>query len=1186
MRGRRILGAVCLLAQTASNLYFEVPFTLEKYAMTAVLVNESVQLRVHDVFDVGSQVCNASSTSTSRLDSTHAKAFQLVAAPSDRLVAVDARLVSIKSFEEIAESGAGTSHIVPLFRDADDDEVRVLSGFVRLTIAHPSSITFEPTQSRRSTAVHTKHADTPYANVAADDPDDALRFRVPFEDLVRMRCRVEAVYVQSAEAVHLRVASLDPVLPPAESLGIAVTDRLVAADKTPIALQQLDALLDGEPGTRALLPLVDNAGQGNQLSGFVLVEVLNATTIVFEPFEPSRVAALKQLAAANPSHPQVLIRDEASFAAPAGVPEAATRFHGTVAANGSTSVETTSSKPTHRPKSDVYQLPLVVNIAQDDDDDSLRADGQGNDVADAIGSSRHHMQPTDGAALVNHSTRVEINVPAASSASPSSDHAALTDAAIAHDDGDEPVRDGSGSRSAPTEPASAIITPVRIEDNPHVAVDSLPSAHVMETAPELPVQVLSVADQRKLGAAFEFDVVFPTKTRLGINWNADVGDRTVIDSVEPHSPAAALDCLEPRDHLIAINGVNVRALGPTGVVPVYISSSWPKTLRFGVEPATAVALPPAASDNKTETPAPLPTAARHHDFPLAAHADVPGVAFWYEVTLPDVQSPVGIYWDLNAADFRTVVHGLEPGSVAHRLNVMEKGDQLLFVNEDNVTALGPRDALAHYKATSPPRTLLLYAPPVDVDEVTTESLPPSTSLSNAHHLAEGDASGAAAVQDPVEEARREAWQLVPLSTVRSKRQAGEIVQYEIQVAAPGPIGIVWDRQIATTTVVKAVESHCRFPTVAVRDQLVGINDKNVSLMGPHQVVVWYTQAAFPKRLVFRTARGSANSRDDAGITADEPQITRLVVQAPPVLKDWVVPLDVAEWSTSMASTNVTLVAASPVSSCFKLRLPPAALGDVVIVVAIRGGCSFTDKAHHVLHAKGDGVVLANNVAGPGTFPRNMPRVDVLPLPVAMMPRDEGDMLLAVLEFERASATWERMPASKLAPPLPTPRLDHSNVDLEDSSAPQMASLMLWHVSQNASTTTLIEYIPALFGTPVRESQPFQVVYSTPIQTACHRDDITVRGKGSVVVIRRGACSFGAKAKVVQQLGAHGMIVVSTDDAPVVLASEDTDVSIWAISIGRRDGDKVQEILATSMSANTPILLRFMPGPQLDPQGAT
>ncbi|RHZ39064.1 hypothetical protein DYB26_006041 [Aphanomyces astaci] len=979
MRGLHVLAALCLLTFSTSNIYFEVPFSLHQYTMTAILVDSFVHLRVHSVIDSTDRVCNTTNTSLN-FCSINLEPFHVVA-PSDRLVAVDMHAISVKSFEDVADAAAGMSYVLPLFDDPNsesndqaDNDVRVLSGFVRLTVVHPSVVTFEPSQRRRSASVHSTHADSPYDNVVLDDPDDSLRFHLPFSDLVARGCRVEAVYVQGAEAVHLRVASIDgDSTHPSSVLDIAESDRLVAADTTPITLQQLDNLLDSEPGTLALLPLVDTSeGQGNQLTGFILVELVRATTLVFEPMELSRVTALEQVLATNPSHPYVHMRDDVylhgNVNSPADMPPPTSKNCSSTTTNRSATSKD-KNNIIQKPKVDLYQLPLVVDIAQDDDDKNLTSGSHVNGVA---------------------------------------------------------APQGGNTRNSATN-----MYPIRIEDTPN-AEASAETTSPSSTAPDQPSQQQhSVADQRKLGLAFEFDVAFPTKTRLGINWDADIEDRTVIDSIEPHSPAAALDCLEPRDHLVAINGINVSTFGE---------------------------------------------------------------AFWYEVTLPELQTPVGIYWDLHNAMSSTVVHAIEPGSIAHRLQVIHQGDQLLLVNDANVTALGPRDALARFKATHPPRTLLLYCPPVDSSSTASSTTPLATSTeAQAPTIVVPDLTP----EDPKVEARRLQWQLVPLSSVRSARQSGDVVQYEIQVTSPGPIGIVWDRLVRTKTEVKSVDVHCRFPNVVAGDHLVGINDKNVSAMGPQQVVVWYTQASFPKRLVFRTSSSAAADSTTHNVEATaEPHVTHLVVQAPSVLKDWVLPLDMADWSTSMTTTNVTLVPATPASSCFKLSLPQMVLGDVVVVVAIRGGCSFTDKAHHVLRAQGDGLLLANNVAGPGVYCSRLRGL-------TRMSRDEGDVLLAVLAYEFASAMWQRLPKAKSTLLAPSQR--HS-----DHSAP--LSFLLWHVEGDTARTVSMAYVAASFGTPVRESQPFQVVLSTPVQTACHRDDVTVRGKGSVVVVKHGTCSFTQKAK--------------------------------------------------------------------------
>jgi hypothetical protein len=54
-------------------------------------------------------------------------------------------------------------------------------------------------------------------------------------------------------------------------------------------------------------------------------------------------------------------------------------------------------------------------------------------------------------------------------------------------------------------------------------------------------------------------------------------------------------------------------------------------------------------------------------------------------------------------------------------------------------------------------------------------------------------------------------------------------------------------------------------------------------------------------------------------------------------------------------------------------------------------------------------------------------------------------------------------------------------------------------------------LPALFGGNIT-ALPYRVVMAYPQDTACHPQGLGVLATQSVILVKRGGCSFGAKAK--------------------------------------------------------------------------
>merc|ERR1719310_345778 len=64
----------------------------------------------------------------------------------------------------------------------------------------------------------------------------------------------------------------------------------------------------------------------------------------------------------------------------------------------------------------------------------------------------------------------------------------------------------------------------------------------------------------------------------------------------------------------------------------------------------------------------------------------------------------------------------------------------------------------------------------------------------------------------------------------------------------------------------------------------------------------------------------------------------------------------------------------------------------------------------------------------------------------------------------------------------------------------------------------------------------------------------------IVVVRRGDCPFVEKAMHAQSAGADGLIVVSDNDLPILMAGEGEDhgesVHIFVVSLSKEDGESL------------------------------
>ncbi|OWZ24562.1 hypothetical protein PHMEG_000386 [Phytophthora megakarya] len=105
------------------------------------------------------------------------------------------------------------------------------------------------------------------------------------------------------------------------------------------------------------------------------------------------------------------------------------------------------------------------------------------------------------------------------------------------------------------------------------------------------------AGKRRDGWEFRYEVEFTTKGAIGLNWDLNTRDKTVVSHLEPDLPAQKLDVIQPRDQLIALKGWDTSKMGPQRVVEVYLSSAFPRKLVFLVQMSDERAKAKAAEKN-------------------------------------------------------------------------------------------------------------------------------------------------------------------------------------------------------------------------------------------------------------------------------------------------------------------------------------------------------------------------------------------------------------------------------------------------------------------------------------------------------------------------------------------------------------------------------------------------------------
>ena len=92
---------------------------------------------------------------------------------------------------------------------------------------------------------------------------------------------------------------------------------------------------------------------------------------------------------------------------------------------------------------------------------------------------------------------------------------------------------------------------------------------------------------------------------------------------------------------------------------------------------------------------------------------------------------------------------------------------------------------------------------------------------------------------------------------------------------------------------------------------------------------------------------------------------------------------------------------------------------------------------------------------------------------------------------------------------------------DEIAQPSASKFLFWYFNPlgDIAATVELEYIQARFGLVV-DSDPHRLLLSYPISTACSKDEVNLRGKGTVLVVKRGGCSFVEKARCKHRIYAN------------------------------------------------------------------
>ncbi|KAL4125004.1 hypothetical protein PRIC2_008595 [Phytophthora ramorum] len=481
-------------------------------------------------------------------------------------------------------------------------------------------------------------------------------------------------------------------------------------------------------------------------------------------------------------------------------------------------------------------------------------------------------------------------------------------------------------------------------------------------------------------------------------------------------------------------------------------------------------------------------------------------------------------------------------------------------------------------------------------------------LEQERRVAEALAKKESDLLEKLDKEEYERTRMTPHNLASGKRRDGWEFRYEVEFTTKGPIGLNWDLNTRDKAVVSHLEPKLpanELNVIAPRDQLIALNGVDTSKMGPQEVVEVYLSSAIPRKLVFLVQM----SAERAAAKAAEKPINRpvmnwtLTFDAPEMLRGWEVRLHLATWCTSPEANEtsnstqpLTLAFATPITGCNQFsEAPQSSMNETagVVYLAYRGACTLIDKANHAHAANGKALLIVNNVKGDGRFkPTAAAAGEHVDLPVTLMGKLDGELIMSVMEHQEALIRIYRERPDQIPVPVEQPaKLTNQELTIAKDVKKAGRKLTFWYINESmtvadsneetgsspsVSMSFEFQVLPALFGGKI-PTMPFRIVAAYPQEMACNYKGLGILATRSVVVVKRGGCSFGAKLRAVQDVGGAGMLLVNSDDSLIPLMTDPRELEglvIWGASIGLQNGSAILDVLAKSK--HLPTLVKVAP----------
>ncbi|KAF4133444.1 PDZ domain-containing protein [Phytophthora infestans] len=475
-------------------------------------------------------------------------------------------------------------------------------------------------------------------------------------------------------------------------------------------------------------------------------------------------------------------------------------------------------------------------------------------------------------------------------------------------------------------------------------------------------------------------------------------------------------------------------------------------------------------------------------------------------------------------------------------------------------------------------------------------------LAEERRVAEALARKEQELLEKLDKEEYERTRMTPHNFAAGKRRDGWEFRYEVEFTTKGPIGLYWDLNTRDKAVVSHLEPKLpaqKFNVIAPRDQIISLNGIDTSKMGPEQVVEVYLSSAFPRKMVFLVQMSAERA---AAKAADKNPVMRVVMNwtlafdAPEILRGWGVRLHLASWSIppDMNETNssvpLQLEFATPITGC--RQFPAAAQSSNnetsgVIYLAYRGACTLIEKANHAKGANGKALLIVNNANGEGRFTSTGAAVvEHVEFPVTLMGKLDGELIMSIVEHHiTLIRIYEERPDQIPVPLEQPPKLTNQELAIARDVKKAGRNMTFWYIyaghskgeSGNVSSfaeSYEFQVLPALFGGKI-PTLPYRIVAAYPQETACNYKGLGILATRSVVVVKRGGCSFGTKLRAIQHVGGAGMLLVNSDESLIPLMTDSRELEglkIWGASINLRNGTAILEVLAKTK--NLPTLVKI------------